>query len=171
MCKLNKDKEDDEQVRFAHKDDVMGASVTANNADAKLSSLMHHPLDVGESVNLKSSAEQPDNEDREVQVALMRRKRALLGPEVVGTKQDGTSSLSAGYSSLSKKKKQSGGNSSEDSGYRESNESPEESIEYLEDSLSSSEASTDRSCSKKKRKFFMCYKCSFCWATIVSFRF
>jgi hypothetical protein len=156
MCKLNKDKEDDEQVRFAHKDDVMGASVTANNADAKLSSLMHHPLVVGESVNLKSSAEQPEDEDREVQGALMRRKRALLGPEVAGTKQDGTSSLSAGSSSLSKKKKQSGGNSSEDSGYRESNESPEESNEYLEDSLSSSEASTDRLSSKKKRKCLLC---------------
>ena len=161
MCKLNKDKEDDEQVRFAHKDDVMGASVTANNADAKLSSLMHHPLVVGESVNLKSSAEQPEDEDREVQVALMRRKRALLGPEVAGTKQDGTSSLSAGSSSLSKKKKQSGGNSSEDSGYRESNESPEESNEYLEDSLSSSEASTDRSSSKKKRKFLLCLQVQF----------
>jgi len=42
-CKLNKDKAKTEQVRFAHKDDVMGASVTANNADAKLSSLMHEP--------------------------------------------------------------------------------------------------------------------------------
>ena len=149
MCKLNKDKEDDEQVRFAHKDDVMGASVTANNADAKLSSLMHHPLDVGEGVHLKSSAEQPEDEDRE-------EKRALLGPEVEGAKQDGTSSLSAGSSSLSKKKKQSRGNCSEDSGYRESNESPEESNEYLEDSLSSSEASTDRLSSKKKRKCLLC---------------
>ena len=45
-CKLSqlyKDKAKTEQVRFAHKDDVMGASVTANNADAKLSSLMHEP--------------------------------------------------------------------------------------------------------------------------------
>ena len=165
MCKLNKDKEDDEQVRFSHKDDVMGASVTANNADAKLSSLMHHPrreegsaaaLNVGEGVNLKSSVEQPEDEDREEKVALMRRKRALLGPEVAGTKQDGSSSLSAGSSHLSKKKKQSGGNSSEDSGYRESNESPEESNEYLEDSLTSSDASTDRSSSKKKRKCSLC---------------
>jgi hypothetical protein len=165
MCKLNKDKEDDEQVRFSHKDDVMGASVTANNADAKLSSLMHHPregegsaaaLDVGEGVKFKSSAKQPKERDLEEQVALMRRKRARLESENSGTKQDGTSSLSAGSSSISKKKKQIGGNSSEDSGYRESNESPEESNEYLEDSLSSSEASTDQSSSKKKRKCLLC---------------
>ncbi len=32
-----------EEVRFLHKDDVMGASVTANNANVKLSLLIHHP--------------------------------------------------------------------------------------------------------------------------------
>jgi PAS domain S-box-containing protein len=161
MCKLNKDKGVDEQVRFSHKDDVMGASVTANNADAKLSSLMHHPkkeevsgaaLDVDGGIKLMSSGKQPEEEDQDEQVASMRQKCALLGLEGSSSKQDGTSSLSAGSSSLSKKKKQRGGNSSEDSGYRESNESPEESNDYLEDSLSSSEASVDRSSSKKKRK-------------------
>ena len=133
MCKLNKEKaEGDEQVRFAHKDDVMGASVTANNADAKLSSLMHHPKEKGD----KSSTEKNLKEEKLLKL--------ILG------KQD---SSSADSSSLSKTKKRSG-NSSEDSGYRESNESPEESNEYPEDSSSSSSgASSGRPSSKKKREW------------------
>lgn len=130
MCKLNKDNEDKEQVRFSHKDDVMGASVTANNADAKLSSLIHNPrmaLDAsGGSVLV--TTQQTEEEDNLEHMA-----------------------SSAGSSSLKKTKKQSG-NSSEDSGYRESNDSPEESNEYLEDSLSSSEASIGRLSSKIKRR-------------------
>ena len=52
----------------------------------------------------------------------------------------------------SKTKKRSG-NSSEDSGYRDSNESPEESNEYPEDSSSSSSgASSERSSSRKKKR-------------------
>ena len=133
MCKLNKEKEGDEQVRFGHKDDVMGASVTANNAGAKLSSLMHHPKEKGD----QASTEKNLKEEK--------LRKLILG------KQD---SSSADSSSLSKTKKRSG-NSSEDSGYRESNESPEESNEYPEDSSSSSSgASSGRPSSKKKREWF-----------------
>mmetsp|Transcript_21507 Transcript_21507/g.46735 ORF Transcript_21507/g.46735 Transcript_21507/m.46735 type:complete len:1021 (-) Transcript_21507:158-3220(-) len=139
MCKLNKDNA--EQVRFSHKDDVMGASVTANNADAMLSSLMYHPKTEG--VDAESSAKKPEE-----QVAPIQRKHAL-GAKMANGKQEEQSASSAG-SSLSKRKKRNG-DSSEDSGYRESNESPEEgSNEYAEDSSSSS--SSDRSSSKKKRR-------------------
>jgi len=130
MCKLNKDKEGEEQVRFSHKDDVMGASVTANNADAKLSSLMHHPKKPKVDGDKSSAKKQPKEQ----------------------VKKEEQSSSSAGSSSLSKTKKRSG-NSSEDSGYRDSNESPEESNEYPEDSSSSSSgASSERSSSRKKKR-------------------
>ncbi|KAL7538138.1 hypothetical protein ACHAXR_008318 [Thalassiosira sp. AJA248-18] len=145
MCKLNIDKmEGAEQVRFSHKDDVMGASVTANNADAKLSSLMHHPSKK-EGEGDSSSSDKPQPEEK---VASIRRKHAL-GPKIGQGKPEEQSSSSAN-SSLSKTKKRSG-NSSEDSGYRESGESPEEN-EYAEDSSSSSAASSERSSSKKKRR-------------------
>ncbi len=102
-CKLNKDKAKTEQVRFAHKDDVMGASVTANNADAKLSSLMHEP-------SLKT--------------------KHVMAPKPSSDKQEEQSS-STMVSSISKtssdKPQVKEGNSSEDSGYRESGESPEDS--------------------------------------------
>ena len=89
-CKLNKDK--NVEIRFSHKDDVMGAYVTANNADAKLSSLMH-------------------------------------GPKLTADKQDEqclstNSSLSKTSCEKAQAKKS---NSSEDSGYREGGESPEDS--------------------------------------------
>ena len=136
MCK-----EATEQVHFSHKDDVMGASVTANNADAKLSSLMHYP----------TQKEETDYSIPLEQVASIRRKHVLAQR---GTTKEEQSSSSAD-SSLSKIKKSDSrsGNSSEDSGYRESNESPEESNEYPEDSSSSS-ASFDCS-SKKKREYFL----------------
>ena len=157
MCKLNKDKkEGSEQVGFAHKDDVMGASVTANNAGAKLSSLMHHPSEKEEgsggdvSPSDTAAAATATNPDQpEEPVASIRRKH-VLGPKMPVGKQEEQSASSAD-SSLSKTKKRSG-NSSEDSGYRESNESPEESDEYAEDSSSSSGASSERSSSNKKKR-------------------
>jgi hypothetical protein len=143
MCKLNKDKEDDEQVRFSYKDDVMGAFVTANNADAKLSSLMHHPRNE----EVSGSVAENGGVDN---------IRTLVGSKEQVQDDNGKpeeQSSSADSSSVGKTKKRGGGNSSEDSGYRESNESPEESNEYPEDSSSSLDESSDRSSAKKKREF------------------
>ena len=97
-CKLNKDK--NVEVRFSHKDDVMGAYVTANNADAKLSSLMHEP-------SLKTK-----------HVMLPAHKQE----EQCSSTMD--SSLSKTSSDKAQAKK---GNSSSDSGYREGGETPEDS--------------------------------------------
>jgi len=102
-CKLNKDK--NVEVRFSHKDDVMGAYVTANNADAKLSSLMHEPL-------LKT--------------------KHVRGPQLTASKQQEEQSSSTLDSTLSKTSSEKAqakksNNSSEDSGYREGGESPEDS--------------------------------------------
>jgi hypothetical protein len=97
-CKINKNKAKAEQVRFAHKDDVMGASVTANNADAKLSSLMHEPSSLKNDTNTKlASDKQEDQSDSSLSKASSDKAQAKLGT------------------------------SSEDSGYRESGESPEDS--------------------------------------------
>jgi hypothetical protein len=163
MCKLNKDKEDDEQVRFSYKDDVMGAFVTANNADAKLSSLMHHPKkdEIWGSVAMNGSVEKNPS--------LMNSQEQEQLQNDSGKREEQSSS-SADSSSVSKRKKRGGGNSSEDSGYRESNESPEESNEYPEDSSSSLGESSDRSSAKKKREFrLMCLFCQFrtsAWLTL-----
>ena len=97
-CQLNMTNKDAKELKSSHKDDVMGASVTANNADAKLSSLMKPtdnaadvPTDNTETSNLKE--------------------------------KDSSSADSSGI----KDKKTNAAPSSEDSGYRQSNESPEES--------------------------------------------
>lgn len=149
MCKLNIDKnEASEQVRFLHKDDVMGASVTANNADAKLSSLMHHPSMKEKAAGSNSSSDANQPPAGEEQVASIRRKHAM-GSKLPNGKQEVHSS-----SSSSANKKKRSGDSSEDSGYRESNESPEDEdtgSRSMEDS-SMSGGSSDRSSSKKKRR-------------------
>jgi len=97
-CELNMTNKGAKELKSSHKDDVMGASVTANNADAKLSSLMKPtdnaadvPTDNTESSNLKEK------------------------------------DSSSAESSRIKDKKRNAAPSSEDSGYRQSNESPEES--------------------------------------------
>jgi len=120
-CKINKYKAKTEQVRFAHKDDVMGASVTANNADAKLSSLMHEPSSLK---NVMSSKLTSDKQE-----------------------EQSSSTLDSSLSKTSSEKAQAKeGNSSEDSGYRESGESPEDS-----NSSSSSGGSADSKNEKRKR--------------------
>ena len=120
-CKINKYKAKTEQVRFAHKDDVMGASVTANNADAKLSSLMHEPSSLK---NVMSSKLASDKQE-----------------------EQSSSTLDSSLSKTSSEKAQAKeGNSSEDSGYRESGESPEDS-----NSSSSSGGSADSKNEKRKR--------------------
>jgi hypothetical protein len=122
-CKINKYKAKTEQVRFSHKDDVMGASVTANNADAKLSSLMHDP-------------------------SPLKTKHAMR-PKITADKQEeqSSSTLDSSLSKISSEKQQAKlGTSSEDSGYREGGESPEDS-----NSSSSSGASADSKKEKRKR--------------------
>ncbi|KAL7493858.1 hypothetical protein ACHAWT_002693 [Skeletonema menzelii] len=101
-CKINKYKAKKDLVRFAHKDDVMGASVTANNADAKLSSLMHEPSSLKNVSNSKLASDKQEEQS--------------------------SSTLDSTLSKTSSDKAQAKlGNSSEDSGYRESGESPEDS--------------------------------------------
>lgn len=169
MCKLNQDKMGAEEVRFSHKDDVMGASVTANNADAKLSSLMHHPrkgqgAEAGCGGDAGSSAEgaKLDRPERDLAVgpSVRHKKRALMGgcpkkmvdvgvasqPEESST----DSSLSKPADAKQQQQQQRSGNSSEDSGYRQSPEV--DSNEYQEDSSSSSATSSDRSSKKKRRR-------------------
>lgn len=139
LCKLK----GTEQVRFSHKDDVMGASVTANNADAKLSSLMHYET---EENNLPVKEEQLVQKQKAEDQPSIRRKHVLAS----GSEKQEERSSSSAESSLSKtsKAKKRSGNSSDDSGYRESNESPEESNEFSEDSSSSS--ASFENASKKK---------------------
>jgi len=122
-CKINKYKAKTEQVSFSHKDDVMGASVTANNADAKLSSLMHEP-------------------------SPLKTKHAMR-PKITADKQEeqSSSTLDSSLSKTSSEKQQAKlGTSSEDSGYREGGESPEDS-----NSSSSSGGSADSKKDKRKR--------------------
>jgi hypothetical protein len=86
-------------------DDVMGASVTANNADAKLSSLMHYPTSLPK--------------DREPSL------RRILAPHSnarMGEKQDDSRSSSDNDSDA----REGVNNSSEASGYRNSNESSDQ---------------------------------------------
>ena len=103
--------------KAVHKDDVTGASVTANNADARLSSLQHKP-----------------DEARPKKVG--RPYESL--EEHSSTSSD---SLLAGVEEKKKhKSKQAHGNSSDDSGYRESNESARE------DTSSSASDSSNGAC-------------------------
>mmetsp|Transcript_20762 Transcript_20762/g.33966 ORF Transcript_20762/g.33966 Transcript_20762/m.33966 type:complete len:817 (+) Transcript_20762:170-2620(+) len=115
-CKLNEEK--NVEVRFSHTDDVMGAYVTANNADAKLSSLMHEP-----SLKTKHVMLPADKQEEQCSSTM-------------------DSSLSKTSSDKAQAKK---GNSSEDSGYREGGESPEDS------NSSSSCASIDMASLTRKR--------------------
>lgn len=82
------------------KDDVTGASVTANNASARLSSLQHKP-----------EMAQPEKDDEKASCF-----------ESNGDQSSSDDSLLAGV----EEKKKREGNTSDDSGYRESNDSREE---------------------------------------------
>eukprot|EP00538_Stauroneis_constricta_P000407 CAMPEP_0119549162 /NCGR_PEP_ID=MMETSP1352-20130426/2929_1 /TAXON_ID=265584 /ORGANISM="Stauroneis constricta, Strain CCMP1120" /LENGTH=943 /DNA_ID=CAMNT_0007594651 /DNA_START=546 /DNA_END=3377 /DNA_ORIENTATION=+ len=98
------------------KDDVTGASVTENNASARLSSLQHLP-DVKIQALAKESAQYESN----------------------GDQSSSDDSLLAGV-----EEKKKGENASDDSGYRESNDSREET------SSSESDTSTSKGRAKKK---------------------
>ena len=110
------------EVDNGPKDDVTGASVTANNATARLSSLEHHPKASG-----GKELEEP-----------------TAAYESTGD-QSSDDSLLAGV-----EEKKKGEDVSDDSGYRESNDSREES--------SSSWSDTSRSNGKSKTIF--CSHCS-----------
>jgi hypothetical protein len=99
-------------------DDVMGASVTPNNASAKLSSLIHNKED-----DRKPSA------DEKQQEPLIHRKHGMAPKQ-----QDSRSSSS---STESDGRTRTGVNSSEDSGYMDSNSngSSDESPEDVSDSF------------------------------------
>lgn len=156
LYKLSKNKEGLKQDPFKHNDDVMGASVTSNNADAKLSSLMYVPNEKGKSAEGPSSfaaMRQPEE-----QVASIRRKHVLRPKMPQGKRED----QSSAESSVKLAKKQSG-SLSEDSGYQISNESPEESNESPGDSGSSSEAkSSDGSFDTGSRSRPLAPACNVC---------
>lgn len=159
MCKLNQDKMGAEKAWSSHKDDVMGASVTANNADAKLSSLMHHPSrkqDADGSGGAGSSAEggaAHGTPEKARPAASSLRRKNREGAKAKSQPEESSSDSSSGANQQQQQQPpRRSGNSSEDSGYRQSPEV--DSNEYPEDSSSSSAASSDQ-CSKKKRELFV----------------
>ena len=102
----------------------MGASVTANNAGAKLSSLYYH----------ENGAEQPPESSIQDQ-----KPRYGLGYHASLsslTEKQELQSSSSSDSSLTKSKGQA---NSSDSGYRESNDSPEESNESSSSTMTNGE--------------------------------
>ena len=104
----------------------MGSFVTANNADAKLSSLMHDPKEKDDKLRQEDTTKAKGKPDEQ--------------------------SSSSG-TSLDSKAKKKNGNESSDSGYR-SKLSPEESNEFADDSSlsfnSSSGSNLDQPAKKRK---------------------
>ena len=117
-------------------DDVMGSSVTANNAGAKLSSLMHHP----EKEEAKEDRKRTREEKERDEGPHIHRKHGLTprGASAAAQKQDSQSSSST----ESDTGRRAGVNSSEDSGYMEDSNSNESSDDFAEDSSSLSRNST-----------------------------
>lgn len=131
-------KEDLEKKRLAHKDDVTGDFVTANNADARLSSLMM-TTETTESAPEVKASETPTSPTLEGP------RKPDPNPNDENTEDNSSSSSSlsllAGVEDRHKKRKRTENNASDDSGYRESAESDPS----REDSASStSEASNGR---------------------------
>lgn len=96
------------KAKAGHKDDVLGDSVTANNALAKLSSLQHMPF----------------------------KKRKASQVDSLGDRSSSDDSLSAGIEEK-KKSANKDENASDDSGYRESNDSREETSSSASESSNS----------------------------------
>ena len=116
-------------------DDVMGASVTANNAGAKLSSLMHCPeKEQNKEENGGKRKCPPEDMQLQDEEPHIRRKHVLAprAASAVTQKQDSQSSSST----ESDAGRRAGVNSSEDSGYMEDSNSNESSDDYAEDSSS-----------------------------------
>jgi len=117
--------------KAGHKDDVTGASVTANNASARLSSLQHVPASViasNTSNMLPSSQHVPEQEQSGA--------KSKTKPSRYGNFGDHSSSEDSLLSGAEEKKKRPNENSSDDSGYRESNDCSEETSS-TSDSLNS----------------------------------
>lgn len=130
-----------------HKDDVIGAFVTANNASARLSSLQHLPgQDIGdqsssedsllEGVEEKveglpeaNSGEEHERENQEDEIEV--KKKSNKGSGDHSLYED--SSLNG----VEEKKKTCKNIASDDSGYRESNDSREETLSCASDSSNS----------------------------------
>lgn len=104
-------------------DDVMGSSVTANNAEAKLSSLIHYPKEEQEQGSDDNMKPPPERMRQEVQPHIHEKHRGAGA--VLAQKQDSRSSSS----NESQREQRDGQNSSEDSGYRESNESSDSALD------------------------------------------
>lgn len=116
-----------------HKDDVTGASVTANNADARLSSLQHHPRKVGENTPNDPSV---SNQTKGVSSNNKKNSSSLENLEVQSSGSGSSDSLLSGVEEKQRKSNDTSvsrdpscgrinrnGNMSEDSGYREGCES------------------------------------------------
>eukprot|EP00594_Rhizosolenia_setigera_P018611 CAMPEP_0178957728 /NCGR_PEP_ID=MMETSP0789-20121207/11110_1 /TAXON_ID=3005 /ORGANISM="Rhizosolenia setigera, Strain CCMP 1694" /LENGTH=608 /DNA_ID=CAMNT_0020640079 /DNA_START=185 /DNA_END=2011 /DNA_ORIENTATION=+ len=116
-----------------HKDDVTGASVTANNADARLSSLQHHPRKAGENTPNDPSA---SNQTKGGSSSNKKNSSSLENLEVQSSGSGSSDSLLSGVEEKQRKSNDTSvsrdpscgrinrnGNMSEDSGYREGCES------------------------------------------------
>lgn len=143
-----------------HKDDVTGASVTANNADARLSSLQHHPRKVGENTPNDPSV---SNQTKGVSSNNKKNSSSLENLEVQSSGSGSSDSLLSGVEEKQRKSNDTSvsrdpscgrinrnGNMSEDSGYREGCESSPS----REDSSSSVDSSNSAG-NKRKSKFFL----------------
>lgn len=105
-------------------DDVMGSSVTANNAGAKLSSLMHYPR---EDQDIGTDNRKPPPEGLQQGHHHIHKKHSKR-PSAAAALARKLRSRSS--SSTDSQRGQTGGqNSSEDSGYRESNESSDSALD------------------------------------------
>lgn len=127
---------DAKKISVSHKDDVTGDSVTANNADARLSSLMKVGTEVVKENKLPVNMEALED----------------------NSSSSSTDSLLAGVEDRQKKRKREEPNASDDSGYRESGESDPS----REDSASStSDASNGESKSQFDQFSFFHFSYSF----------
>lgn len=105
------------KAKVDHKDDVLGDSVTPNNALARLSSLQHHP-----------ETSKP-----------VAKKQKTSHSEGFVERSSSENDLLAGVEDVSDEKKKDGNNenASDDSGYRESNDSREETSSCASESSNS----------------------------------
>lgn len=104
-------------------DDVMGSSVTANNAGAKLSSLIHYPKE--EQKQDADDRKHPPEKSQEGEPHIHEKHSRRPSATALAQKQDSRSSSST----ESQRGQRAGQQSSEDSGYRESNESSDSALD------------------------------------------
>jgi len=121
-AKLCKEKENNHRNRQQHTDDVTGATVTANNADARLSSLQHRPA---QQLNVtKNSGEKTKASDSKLTFENLEAQSNSSGSSnslLEGVEENNRRSRSS--SKRLNNKETSNGNSSDDSGYGEGSDS------------------------------------------------